>query len=175
MLIDSLLDWVDADDVRRMNGIEEGPGYRAPNRPLQSVEEIRQVAGSEALTRLPDWEEELTVLSQGPIDLLAADQNVLAILPGIGDPRAERFLQYRRGGDEMDHTEDDPKFEDMTQVRSFLGMSEGQFQVLSPLVTINDNTWRIESVGRAGDLYRQLEVVARKVGQRSQILTWNEL
>lgn len=175
VLIDSLLDWVDADNVRRLNGLEDAPGYRAPNRPLQSVEEIRQVAGSEALTLHPGWEDEITVMSQGPIDLLAADQNVLAILPGIGDPRAERFLQFRRGGDEKDNTEDDPEFENITQVRSFLGLSEAQFQVLSPLVTIRDNTWRVESVGRAGDLSRQLEVVARKVGQRAQILSWKEL
>lgn len=42
-----LLDWIDSDDSRRLNGAEsedyldENPPYRAANRPLQSLEELR--------------------------------------------------------------------------------------------------------------------------------------
>lgn len=44
-----LLDWIDPDDSRRLNGAEsedyldENPPYRAANRPLQSLEELRIV------------------------------------------------------------------------------------------------------------------------------------
>lgn len=174
VLVDSLLDWVDADNVKRLNGMEQGPNYLAPNRPLESVDEIRQVAGADAFVSLPNWDADLTTFSQGPVDLMAADQDVLAIIPGIGDAGAERFLQYRRGGDGIDNTEDDPVIENMTAIRSFLGFSENQFRAIARLVTFNDPTWKIESKGTAAKVDRQLDVVARKVGNGAQILSWKE-
>jgi type II secretory pathway component PulK len=174
-LVDCLLDWVDADNVKHLNGAEEGVNYVAANRPLQSIEEVREVLGSEPLVSKPGWSENFTLLSQGPIDLTAAPVEILRILPGIGDARALRFVEIRQGPDKVDGTIDDHVFKDMAEIRSFLGLGEVQFQALAGLVVLKDPTVRIASTGRAGKVYRQLEVVARKVGGSPNILLWKEL
>jgi len=90
-----LLDWIDPDDSRRLNGAESddylrrNPPYRAANAPLQSLEELRL---------LEIWEDEffdeagrpnelfaqldsmVSVLNTGPANLNSSPQEVLEIL-----------------------------------------------------------------------------------------------
>ena len=94
-LSSALLDWIDEDDQRRLNGAESddylsnNPPYRAANRPLQSLEELRL---------LKTWEDEffdedglpnesfaklsslVSVLNTGTVNLNAAPESVLAVL-----------------------------------------------------------------------------------------------
>jgi type II secretory pathway component PulK len=94
-LSSALLDWIDADDIARLNGAESDdylnndPPHRAANGPLQSLNELRL---------LKVWEDELfdmegrpnelfhilssmvSVLNTGSVNLNTAPQNVLAIL-----------------------------------------------------------------------------------------------
>ena len=73
VFVDCLLDWVDADDAHHLNGTEDDGDYHPPNRPLQSVEEIAQVRGSEAAhPARRAGSEALTIYSQGPLDLSSA-------------------------------------------------------------------------------------------------------
>ena len=94
-LSSTLLDWIDEDNDRRLNGAESedylrnNPPYRAANRPLQSLEELRL---------LKIWEDEffdkdgipneqfrqlsnlVSVLNTGPVNLNAAPVPVLEVL-----------------------------------------------------------------------------------------------
>lgn len=94
-LSSTLLDWIDADNNRRLNGAEtedyldRDPPYRAANRPLQSLEELRY---------LEIWDEEffdedgrpnqfftkleslVSVMNSGPINLNAAPSEVLELV-----------------------------------------------------------------------------------------------
>ena len=94
-LSSTLLDWIDEDDYRRLNGAEsddylsENPPYRAANRPLQSLEELRL---------LKVWEDEffdkdglpnekfaqlsglVSVLNTDTVNLNAAPEQVLEVL-----------------------------------------------------------------------------------------------
>ncbi len=174
-MIDCLLDWVDADSVRRNNGQEDGPNYHPPNRgQFLTVDELAEVAGTEPLTSQPGWKDDLTVFSQGPIDLSAADKHILRLLPGAGDDGIDRFLQWRRGGDEIDGTIDDPVIQKLESVQGFLGMSKSQWNALGGLITLRDNTWQIISEGWSGKVVRQVTVVVRKGSQNPQILNWKE-
>jgi type II secretory pathway component PulK len=175
VLVDSLLDWVDADDVHHLNGMEEQGDYRAANRPLRMLDEVAEVQGSWPLVSIPGWEDDLTIYSQGQLDLLTAPRALLAALPNVGEARAERFLQVRRGPDGIDGTKDDHQFKDMAEVQSYLGLPAQQFAELSGLVAMNDPVWRIVSVGTSGKATRQVEVVARKVQGSPTILLWKEL
>ncbi len=174
--IDCLLDWVDTDNVRRLNGQETTQDYRPPNRPLTTLEELPLIAGSEALTqRHPDWRDDFTLLSQGPLDLEAAPPELIAIIPGIGQLRAERFVKARRGADGLDHTEDDMVFKSIDEVIAHLGMTRDDFAAISTLVVFHDPTVRIKSIGTAGEVHRQVEVIARKMEARNpEILLWLE-
>jgi len=172
--VDCLLDWVDADSVKRLNGQEAGPNYEPPNRALQSIDEMTQVAGSEPLLEVEGWENHFTVLSRGQIDVMAADELVLSVVPGMGEARAERLVTWRRGEDGIDNTEDDPLMENIGQVRSYLGFSEDQFASISSMLSFRDSTWRVECKGTAVKVDRHLEVVFRKVSDRARILSWQE-
>lgn len=172
--VDSLLDYVDADDVHRLNGVEESSTYHAANRELTSVDEIALVANTAPLTSQPGWKDDLTIDSQGPIDLLAASADILRLLPGIGESRIASFVSYRQGKDGIDGTIDDPVFQNLKDIQNFLMLTDAQFKEIGGLVAQKDPTMHIISEGHAGNAYRQLEVVVRKAAGNPQILSWKE-
>ena len=174
-MADCILDWLDADNIRRTNGQEDGPNYHPPNRgTFLTVDELAEVAGTEPLTSQPGWKDDLTVFSQGPIDMTAADAHILRLLPGVGDDGIARFLQWRRGGDGIDGTEDDPVIQKLETVQGFFNMSKAQWNSLGGLIMLRDNTWQVISEGWSGKVVRQVTVVIRKGSQNPQILNWKE-
>ena len=173
--VDSLLDYVDGDNDPHLNGVEDKDDYHPANRPLQSLDELTQVANAQLLTSKPGWRDQLTIHSNGPIDLTAANENVLRLVPGIGELQMQRFLQYRRGKDGVDGTIDDPpEFKSMKEILGYLGMSERQGQELGGLVGMKDLTMHITSEGTSAKVVRQVEVIARKGGSNPVILSWKE-
>jgi type II secretory pathway component PulK len=176
VFVDSLLDWVDADKDKHLNGMEESPDYLPPNRMFLSLDEIEQVNGSGPLVKQGGWEDDFTLYSQGPVDLAAAPLMVLAVLPGIGDARAQTFIRLRDGVDKLNGTVDDFPFKKgMPEAMSYLGLGQKQQQQLASLVAFRDPTYFIESNGFAGNVDRQVTVVARKGTAQPTILLWKEL
>ena len=174
-MVDCMLDWTDADNIKRLNGQEDDAGYHPPNRgQFVSVEEIEEVAGTEPLTSQPGWKDDLTIFSQGTIDMTSADFHIIRILPGTNDPGIDRFLQWRRGADQQDSTLDDPPITKLEQVQQFLGMSKKDWNALGGIVGLRDNTWHITAEGWSGNVHRQIEVVAIKGGQNPTIRDWKE-
>jgi hypothetical protein len=174
VLIDSMLDWTQPGNLHHLNGAQDSPNYKNAHRPFYNLEEVGLVNGSGPLLAQPDWKSDFTLYSQGPVDLLSASLQVLESIPGIGDARASRFLELRRGPDHLDNTLDDHVFKDITEVRSFLGLSEEQFKALNGLVTIQDPTYHILSEGRSSGVNRKVEVVAQKAGTSPNIIFWKE-
>ncbi len=174
VFVDSLLDYVDADDLKHTNGVENEADYQPANRELRSVDEIAEVANSGPLVSQPGWKDDLTIDSQGPIDLIAAPIEILRLLPGLGESRIAAFVKFRQGTDALDGTLDDPEFKSLKDIQFFLGLGDAQFKEIGGLVTQKDPTMRIISEGHAGDAYRQLEVVVRKAAGNPQILSWKE-
>jgi general secretion pathway protein K len=172
--IDCLLDYVDADDVKRLNGAENEPGYTPLNRPLQSLDELEHVKNVGPLLRSPGWKDELTIYSSGPIDLTSANEAVLRLIPGFGEARIARFLQLRRGRDQVYATEDDMQFKNYKEIGQWLGMSTPQLQELQRFTVVKDNTQRIISEGYSSDVVRQIDVVAQKSGANPAIRYWKE-
>lgn len=174
-MVDCLSDWIDADNLKRLNGAEDDSGYHPPNRmQFLSVDEVQEVQGTEPLTSQPGWKDDLTVFSQGPIDVTSADFHIMRLLPGTNDPGIERYLQWRRGADQIDGTMDDPPIQKLDQVQQFLGMNKNQWNALGGIIGLRDNTWHITVEGWSGNVHRQVEVVAVKGGQNPQIRDWKE-
>ena len=173
--VDCLLDYVDGDNDKRLNGIEDKDDYHPANRPLQSIDELTQVANAQLLTDKPGWRDQLTVYSSSIVDLSAANENILRVLPGIGDGRMQRFLQYRRGKDGEDGTIDDPELKSVAEIYGFLGLSEKQGnELLGGIIGFKDQTMHITSEGTSAKVVRQVEVVARKGGGNPVYLYWKE-
>lgn len=170
-----LLDYIDQDNNYRLNGVEDDGDYHAANRELESVEELARVRGSGPLLRTPGWKDSLTIYSQGQIDLLAAEPDILRLLPGFDETRINLLLNVRRGKDGIEGTADDPQIQNLEQLlRQYLGFSPLQIKALSGLVMINDKTMHITSTGQVGKVVRQVEVIARKPGGNPQIISWKE-
>jgi len=174
VFMDCLLDYIDADNVKRLNGAEDDGDYHPANRELISVEELVKVRGTGPLTSQPGWQDELTIYSMGPIDLGAADHEILTLLPGLGEGRIQRFLQMRAGQDGIDGTLDDMIFPNLDAIGQVLGLSAAQMQVLQPLISYQDPTMNIQSIGHSGETKRKIEVIVRKGSAQPQILSWRE-
>ena len=61
-MIDCLLDWVDPDNLVRLNGAETDENYKPANRLLTRLDELRKVKGWGEFTSNPGWEDDFTVV-----------------------------------------------------------------------------------------------------------------
>lgn len=174
VLMDSLIDWVDANDLRRLNGREGEPGYYVGNRPFENLDEVTEVNGAFALTRNPDWRKLFTFWSRGPIDVNWAPAEILRALPGVDETTAELVVEHRLGVDGIRNTEDDEPFASTDEFRSFVGIGAATFELVAPWVMVNDPTKRYVSTGRMGLSEYIVSVVANKQGARATIMDWEE-
>ncbi|MEO5720944.1 MAG: hypothetical protein ABIR71_05670 [Chthoniobacterales bacterium] len=174
-MIDTLLDWVDPDNLVRLNGAEIDGDYRPANTLLVRVEDVKRIRGWQEFCAQPDWDAGFTVNSTGPVDLAWAPRDLLLALPGMTEQIVEQFLQQRAGPDGVDGTEDDAPFKTLDDVRVALGLAPDQFKLLAPLVGFRDQVVRIVSTGRSGNVTRVVQMVVRKTGNIPQLITWKEL
>lgn len=174
-MIDCLLDWVDPDNLVRLNGSEDEGDYRPNNTLLTRLDDLKRIRGWGDFTAQPGWDAGLTVNSTGPVDLAWAPRDLLLSLPGMNEPLVEQFLVQRAGADEIDGTEDDAAFKNVEDVRVALGFSAEQFKQLAPLVGFRDQVVRVVSVGKSGDVTRIVQMIVRKTGSVPQLITWREI
>jgi type II secretory pathway component PulK len=178
-LSDCILDWLTPGNVPRLNGAKESADYHPPGRgAFLSVDELAQVKGSTPLVSQAGWKDDFTIYTNpGLIDVQWASRLILECLPGVGDENAARFIQYRQGPDHLDGTIDDHIFQKAADAYSMLGVSGAQLEDLQNYATIEYpmSTVHIRSTGQCGNVYRHVEVVAKKQGMQPIILSWKEM
>jgi type II secretory pathway component PulK len=178
-MIDCLLDWVDPDNLVRLNGAEDEPGYKPSNAPLKSLNELKRVKGWEEFTARQDWDADFTLsTTEAKINMNWASRDVLLALPGFTEPLADRFLAMRRGPDDIAGTEDDVKFTNpgpKGDVQIALGFRDDQFAQLANLITVNDSVVRVVSVGKSGTVTRTVRMVLFKNNASMRLISWKEL
>lgn len=101
-LLDAVLDWRDADKLKRLHGAEE-EGYRAAGKsyvpsdaPFETVDELQRVLGmnSELYRKLAPA---LTVYSrQSGVNTAVASARVLLAIPGVNPVMVEQYLAQRQ-------------------------------------------------------------------------------
>ena len=174
-MIDCLLDWVDPDNLVRLNGAETDGDYQPANELFTRLEDLKKVKGWTDLTASADWQDDFTLNSTGPIDIVWASRTVLLALPGMTDQLVDRFLEMRRGPDKIDGTEDDLKLQSPEQVRIAFGLSAEQFGEMANLIGFRDPVLRITSTGKSAKVTRVVQMVVRKTGDVAQLITWKEI
>lgn len=179
-LVDNLLDWVDADDFTNLNGAEfeyyEEMGFPTYpfNRPFYDLEEMSLVKGMDFLDFLkPNWRSYFTLFSGGQVDLLEADVELITMVAEVSEMTAQDFVTTRRGGDGIEGTEDDVRFESLQEALSELGIAADYPQ--ANRLTVNDETVRIESTGRVADYQKQIVLVLRNRESNPVILNRQEI
>jgi general secretion pathway protein K len=175
-MIDSLLDWVDPDNLVRLNGAEDEPGYKPANAKLRTLDEVKRVRGWGDFTSRADWDADFTLSStSGKIDINWASRDVLLSLPGFTEGIADRFIALRRGKDDVEGTEDDVTLTSPEELRIALGFTQEQFNQLANLVGVNDPVMRIVSIGKSGAVTRTVRMVVFKQNTSIRLLSWKEL
>ena len=106
-IVDSVLDWKDADDLHRLNGAEDDyytslpVPYKARNRDFQTPEELLLVKGMTEEIFLGNDKTKglssyITVYSKhSGVNLEAAPREVIMSLPGMTDAVADSIIAYR--------------------------------------------------------------------------------
>ena len=174
-MIDCLLDWVDPDELVRLNGAEKAENYRPTNTLLTRIDELKKVKGWEQLTSVPGWDDEFTLNSVGPVDLTWASRDVMLALPGMTEAIVDRFISLRRGPDGIDGTADDVQFKTPPEQSAALSLSTEQFQQMAGLISFKDPSFRIVSVGKSGEATRIVQMIVRKSGNATQMILWKEI
>jgi hypothetical protein len=174
-MIDCLLDWVDPDNLVRLNGAETDGDYQPSNELLTRLDDLKKVKGWTDFTASPDWQDDFTLNSTGPIDIVWASRTVLLALPGMNEQIVDRFLELRRGPDKIDGTADDLKMESPDDARVAFGLSAEQFADIAQMLGFKDPVLRITSTGKSAQVTRVVQMVVRKTGDIPQLITWKEL
>ncbi|MEP7016249.1 MAG: hypothetical protein ABI925_12480 [Verrucomicrobiota bacterium] len=176
-MMDCLLDWVDGDDLVRLNGAEASDDYQPTNTLLSRIDELKKIKGWEEFTSNPGWDQDFTVNTQQrpKIDLAWASRDVLLAIPGLTNALVDRFLELRRGKDGIDGTADDMHFKTIGEMLALLGLTTpAQSQELSGLVDLNVPVFRVVSVGRSSEMRRTVQFVFVRTGSVPQLINWKE-
>lgn len=180
--VDAMMDWVDADDLKRLKGAEQrdyleaGLEGRPYNHNFLSLDEVALVAGMEKVEELhPGWRDEFTVFGQGQLDLNEATALRIAVVLNVEESLADSLVARRKGVDGVAHTDDDEPLENLQEALTQLGLSGEAAQQAAALVTLQGNTRRIESVGKVGGLERGIAVVLQNSDAGApRVLEWKE-
>jgi hypothetical protein len=144
-------------------------------RPFRSVEEMSLVPQfGPVASAQPDWVKYFTVWSDGTINVNAADPDVIAMVTGVTPAQAKHFVQQRWGRDGIPYTPDDTPYATMDQVRTELGMTPQQFQLVQNLLSINSTVDRVVSKGTISGHTDTLTVIARRNTVPIAYLVWQE-
>lgn len=169
IIVDSILDWKDADDLHRLSGVESEyylslpKPYRAANRDFEALEELILVKGitPEILYGAGSSKGILPFLTAhaktGKINLYAAPQEVLAALPGMDAAMVERIIAFR-GSSEIRGD---------AAIRELLGAA---YTLMAPYVSADPDAsslFTLEVTGHTGEVKKGHSIMATITLDRS--------
>lgn len=172
--LDPLLDWLDKDDVKRMEGAEdfyyqnlETP-YLCGNGPFVSLGQVTLVKGFSDISlagespggKLDDY---LTVYSNGKININTAPKEVLQCLDqGIDRGIAENILEYHKDND----------FETIQEIMKVPGVTPEMFHAIKDAITIKSSAFTIKMEGHWNGAVRRVTAGLLRENGMFRIIYW---
>ena len=126
------------------------------------------------MQKRPDWANFFTIWGDGKIDVNMADAPTIALITGVSEATADKFVKYRWGPDGKPFTLDDRVYNSLDEVRAALGMSPGQFQLVQDLLSLTSAVDRIESTGIIAGYQKEIIVVTTRNTVPISYLSWQE-
>ena len=158
-VIDSLLDWVDADSLTQPQGAETDDYKKRKmspprNAPFETIGELEKVAGWAEMvqearegSRRVECGNKFTVFGSGKLSLLGADQDLIEAVLEMAPGSAGNFMLARRGPDGEEGTADD-----MVNPALLPGVRS---EILAERTTSGgEDLWRVTSTGYVGEAKR---------------------
>ena len=181
LLVDSLIDWVDADELISLNGAEEdyyrdlGYSDRPYNRIFRDLDELPLVRGFGLVENLkPDWRDYFTVWSNGSLDIHEALPELIAAAAEVELSRATEFRGFVAGDDGMMGSEDDIRFSSVGEALDDLVSPTDRRQVITQRFTTKGKILRVESRGYSGNFRYLIKVISGAKGQQTDIMDYQE-
>jgi type II secretory pathway component PulK len=183
LVVDSLADWIDPDNLPKLNGaerdsLETQTQYSIPaNRDFRSVTEMEKVRGMDIVAAAkPDWAKFFTVYGGRRLDLQDASLDVLRAAGDLSEDQAAMIDRVRRGPDGLVQTKDDFKIKNVGEFLGKVGLPELQAQAVAARFSVGMGPTRIESTARVGGTaYRIVAIAARSSGGGdSTLVQWEE-
>jgi len=176
-IVDSIKDWIDADNSTTGYGAESSyyssldPSYEAKNAQLDCIEELLMVKGItkeifNGTKEKPGLKGFVTADSDGVININTAPKMVLrALSPNIDAEAADRIDEYRRKeGNDLSSSQW------YRQVPGMAGVT-----IKPELITVKSNYFKIISVGSMKNMTQSLSGVVKRSDQKSfQIIKWRQ-
>ncbi len=171
---ESLLDWLDSDDIRRMDGAESFhyQGLKVPyacgNGPLFSVRQAALVRGfgpadapgEDALRRLA---EAATVYTNGRVNVNTAPLEVLESLDPDMDRSLAEAIAERRA---------DRPFQSVAEVMEVPGMDPEAFQRMEGLLAVTTSVFSVRMEGRWAEASCRMEAVIERSEDGVRWIYW---
>ena len=190
-LVDAILDWIDENDLHRLNGAEDDyylgldKPYRCKDAPLDTLEELLLVkgvtkeiffgeAGKEDEEPIPGLVEILTANSSGRLNVNTASKIVLQTLPFIDEGLAQGIIDYRSGSDGIEGTEDDSPFISVAELSDVPGITSEVIKEIEKYADINSYHFRIESEGEVRGVKTKITLILKREGNSLKSLYWKE-
>ena len=140
IVTDSILDWVDEDDLHHVNGAEKNyysslpEPYEPKNGAFEIIEELTLVRGvTPQVFEL--LREHVTIYGAGKINVNFASKEVLLSVPDITPELVDAIIQYR---DENGKIE---KFRDLKELFRGYGVIGKSFQEMTKYLTVYDSSF----------------------------------
>jgi len=181
----------DAGTLQNLDGIDEGIAdsivrYREQNQ-FDNVDEIREVK----LISIDDMKAIVDRVSisddevlQGKVNINTAPLEILAILPGLDEEKAQAIIDHRTvpEGQEsavmapQQNAQESGPFAGLGQLLDVEGIDEETFKNLVDHVTYRSHAYRIESEGRSSDgkIVQNCIAVVDRSGNRVEIKYWKQ-
>jgi len=190
ILTDSLIDWMDQDDLKRLNGAEkddyelDSKEYKPSNEMLKDFDELKLIQGfDEQFFNKEDgtpnqffqsFKRSVSLHNQHPVNVNAAQGLVLNVLARTGGFDGEYPQQHLRGPDDLTGTGDDPWLTNMNQIPGLgAGLTAGGGAPPSNLFGATSQMFRIEvKVSRGASIFLIDTLVGPK-GSAAQARTQN--
>jgi general secretion pathway protein K len=193
IIVDSILDWIDEDDLTRLNGAETdyymslSPPYRAKNAPLDRVDELLLIRGvtpelfhgtpaTDKDPAQPGLADVLTTMSSGQINVNTASPIVLQAMLGLNEVQVQAVLARRDGPDGIPGTDDDIPFQSVEEFFAAVGnLDATTMQEVQGVVAVNSAFFTIKSTGQVGGVKHTILATVRRNGANIQTVMWQEI
>lgn len=191
IIVDSIIDWRDENDLHRMNGAENAyyqslpEPYKCKNGDFDAVEELLMVRGvtpeifygglDNMVTAFQDRgskrgkiRRKARKAGESKICINAASKAMLLSLPQMTDDLAQSVLDFRKEAD----------FKSLGEVSTLLGADV--YQAISPYITLTPSAYyQIVSMGNITDSRTRQEVSAiveinRTIDKGYRVVQWND-
>ncbi len=187
-IANAIVDWRDKDVIVSPGGAEneyyEGldTPYPCKNNDFQILEELLLVKGitRDIFLKIADI---ITIYGEGKVNINTANRHTFCAL-GLSSELADRVVEFRRGADEADGTEDDYVFHTVAEIRNIGSLFTEEAAEINSIVALNvltvkSNVFRINSTGSlekgAYSPHQSITcVVEMPQGESLKMLYWHE-